>query len=387
MLYGASILCNVGGFWYVTRLFQRRLRDLLGSDGRKSFWTGTAVRFAVLSPLFGLQLLGLCLLVRGSNSGKYPRLSFFERTVGFLLSLLVVHAVFLGWELGTKQIKFDRSKRHFVPRRQASVTNAADMELLRLVEERLLPKEWVASFENATIHLLPYLNPSMKMAVAGYLDYAKARAIYEMSADPSLYLCGQEKGCFLTLFSRVSVFDPPLTPMPALFHEMRHRAERQVRRREPQGAIRVPAAGGAAPVDQMRTAEQQIKELDDMFVDALSGLDEMLKLLDPQQPRKSVRQVTAPNGFTLFFGNAEIPFIELVREIQNLSINRLVAEQLKSQLPNLRRSIEEAKDALPQGEHGLLLAKLDELSGRLDRLPQIAFNLNLSGINFNELGL
>ncbi|MCM2281108.1 MAG: hypothetical protein NDI61_04605, partial [Bdellovibrionaceae bacterium] len=115
----------------------------------------------------------------------------------------------------------------------------------------------------------------------------------------------------------------------------------------------------------------------------LSGLENMILLLDPNHHRLTVRQATYPAVLLLLYGNAEIPFLELVRDVQQYSISRMIVKSLGPRMEEIKKRFKETESLLAKPVFDSYMNKLAEIDAGLARLRDRPFaltSLSIQGV-------
>ncbi len=419
-LYIALVAVNSIGLWYVSRLFLRRVRDISGNE---TGWIGRMlIRFGLMSPLLGVQLLLLTTLAPG---GDRDRLSWGKR-YGLLLSCLVVgHFLYLAWQVKGGYLTRARVVESVPGKAQGGLPSEnglasflwlrpqlpsyglekQDIALQEAVDVASVPTRWRKNFDWATVHLSPYLNPGLKILATSGRDYLRLRALFGLTEDPAGSVCQQTVGtylgvkvedCYLRAYRSLNKATPFVTPMMALYFDGQRRSAKQTQARAAARAMSSQhtnqTATQTANQDANQTANQTLNQAGSQTADVahvplgsdgvrnqltegLLRVENMIEILEPDHPRRTIRHVAAPNGLIFFFGNIEVPFMELVREIQTLILNRRLGQAIAEQLPLIRDHIEKAQGVMNGSETQTLLAKVKELKLRVDQLPKVDIQL------------
>ncbi len=396
LLYFLLISVNFVGLLYVSRLFLRRVRDI---SGHKTGLLGrTAIRFALLSPLLGVQLLLLTALAPG---GDRDRLSWGKRYGLLFICLMLVHFLYLAWQVKNGHLARARNTAPSASQTHGTLPSEnglagflwlrpqvpvlglekEDVLLQEAVDTASVPVLWRKKVDTATVHFSPYLNPGLKVVVTSVRDYLRLRTLYLLTEDADASVCKQAVGtylgvkvedCFLRAYRRLNKATPFVTPMMALYFDSQRRSAKK-----PQAMKTTALQASAGQSTDANVAQPSLDSdgIRNALTEGLLRVENMIEILEPDHPRRTIRHVAAPNGLIFFFGNVEVPFMELVREIQTLILNRQLGRSIAEQLPKIRSAIEKSQDVLSESETQALLGKVSELTLRVDRLPKVDIKL------------
>ncbi len=379
-LHAFAVVANAVGFWFACRVFLRRFQDVIGDRFMPLFARGL-FRFSLLSPLLGVQVLGLALFMpkapKGGERGLGPVF------VAFLISFVLVHAGYLAWRVHSGRAVYLEQDARF----QAKLKGVSpDDERLRgLIREKGALGPHLKIADALEVHLLPYLNPSLRVGVAAGRDFLRVAALDDLLSGPDAglvcprwteYLGSKIDNCFFAAYERIGAYEPFLSPAPALFFESRRRGAEPPEGPAAQPGLLVGPAGAAQPGSDL---EGQVRRMGTAMAAGIAALENMVLLLEPNHHRLTVREAAEPTALLLFFGNVEIPLLELARDIQQLSVAKMIVRSVELRIERLRERFEQARSVLPEAVHASYVEKIGQIDGRLKRLRERPFALSASG--------
>lgn len=387
LLHGVCIVVNAAGFWYATRLFLRRFQDILGGS-RLPFFTRSLFRFSLLSPLLSAQFLVLALaLPRAPRGGPRGRWAI---AIAFVLMLVVGHGAYLTWRMKIGRAVYVAPETRF----KAVIPGLSDEQraLRELVRQGSVPEEYRSTVEDMEVHVLPYLNPSLRVGIAAVRDFLRVGALDEFLSGPRAkeicsgaveYLGARIDNCFFASYEALGEFEPFISPAPALFFENRRRGAKRTASVEAVDPSSMAGSDGSAlALEDGKSTEDARARVQQTVATGLAAIENMVVLLDPNHHRLTVRQATYPVMLLPLLGNAEIPLLELVRDVQQFGISRMIVKTLAPRIVEMRQQFEQIKrmaqeqDAVLSGESlAAYTRKLDEIEARLGRLRERPFAL------------
>lgn len=372
ILHGTAILLNLVGFWFACKIFLRRLRDILG-ETQISFVARNLIRISLLSPLLGVQIVVLAVFLPRAPRG-YPR-SGISILVVLALTSVCTHASYLLWSSQAGRVTFVSHETRFKP--VVPGLSVEDQALREKIREDGIPEKYRRLTDALEVHLTPYLNPSLRVGVIAARDFLRVSSIdsiltgpraKELCLEPQEYLGAKIDNCFFITYVRLAELEPFLSPAPALFFENRRRSQKQAA-----SAADQSTTFGVDTSEISSDVHSQIGQMENAMASSLAMIENMVVMLDSSHSRLTAMQVVSPTMLLPLIGNAEIPFLEMARDLQQLSIAKLIYKTTAPSLAELGQQFEKTQLHSGQNSYAAHVQKIKDLERRLAQIDAHPF--------------